>query len=279
MNGIPCLLAALLLAAASVSGSAPAEPRSSASGFLEVTADSSSRFLPEKSSVPFPRLAHSVKILLIGDSLSFGPFGEALEGFLRQRYNVASGICVFASCGSSPEHWLKTSPAFMTPCGYRESTPAGAWKEDFANGRRPRPVRTPKIPEILARFSPRIVVVQLGTNWMDSLPATPIQEGAAYKQIIRDFIKELRAQSPPPARIVWVMPPESSKYSATVKDEVDRWINECARELGFQTINSRRITGKYVTGKTGDDGVHYGEAEAQKWAKGVNWCLYVSGPD
>ena len=279
MNGIPCLLAAWLLAADPLLGSAPAESRSSASGFLEVTADPSSRFLPEKSTVPFPKLAPPVKILLIGDSLSFGPFGEALEGLLRQRYNVASGICVFASCGSSPENWLDTSPVFMTPCGYRESTPAGAWKEDFATGRRPRPVRTPKIPEILARFSPRLVVVQLGTNWMDSLPATVGQDGSAHKQIIRDFVKELRAQSPPPERIVWVMPPESSKYSVPVKNEVDRWINECARELGFQTINSRRITGKYVPGKTGDDGVHYGEAEAQKWAKGVNWLLYVSGPD
>jgi len=276
VKGISCLLAAWLLAP--VLGSAPAVPRTSASGFLEVTADSSSRYLPEKRTVAFPRLAPPVKVLLIGDSLSFGPFGEALEGYLRQRFD-ASDICVFASCGSSPEHWIKTSPVFMTPCGYRESTPAGAWKEDFANGRRPRPSRTPKIPEIIARFSPRMVVVQLGTNWMDGLPATVVQEGAAYKQIIREFIKELRAQSPPPARIVWVMPPESSKYSATVKEEVDRWINECAKELGFQTISSRRITKKYVPGKTGDDGIHYGEAEAGKWAQGVNWCLYVFGPD
>jgi hypothetical protein len=39
------------------------------------------------------------------------------------------------------------------------------------------------------------------------------------------------------------------------------------------------MTGKYMPGKTGGDGVHYGDADAEKWAKGVNWLLYVSGPD
>jgi hypothetical protein len=244
----------------------------------QLRSDASIRYLPGKNPAAFLKAARPVKVLVIGDSLSFGPFGEALEGFLR-KWNAASDVCLFASCGSSPEHWLKTTSDFMTPCGYRESTPDRTTKVDFSNGHRPRLARTPKIPEILARFSPQIVVVQLGTNWMDSLPATAGQNGEAHKQIIREFIKELRAQSPPPARIAWVMPPESSKYSATVKGEVDRWITECAQELGFQTILSRRMTGKYVPGKTGGDGVHYGDADAEKWAKGVNWLLFVSGPD
>ena len=256
-----------------VSESAAADPR-----FPQLRSDASIRYFPGKNPAAFLKVARPVKVLLIGDSLSFGQFGEALEGFLH-KWNAASDVCLFASCGSSPEHWLKTTSDFMTPCGYRESTPDSTVKVDFSNGQRPRLTRTPKIPEILARFSPQTVVVQLGTNWMDGLPATANQRGDAQKQIIREFIKELRAQSPPPARIVWVLPPESSKYSATVKGEVDRWIIESAKDLGFQTILSRRITGKYVPGKTGGDGVHYGEAEAEKWAKGVNWLLYVSGPD
>ncbi|MEI6072627.1 MAG: SGNH/GDSL hydrolase family protein [Verrucomicrobiae bacterium] len=269
-------LATWFLAGVMVSAGALPEPQPSVPGFLQIPSASANWYT--KSPVRFPKVSPPVKILLIGDSLSFGSFGEALEGFLRQRYK-ASEICVFASCGSSPEHWLETGPTFLTPCGYRESTPDGAWKEDFANGHRPRPVRTPKIPEILARISPRTVVVQLGTNWMDRLPAAPNQDGAACKQIIRQFIKELRAQQPPPARIVWILPPDSSKYPAAVKDEVDRWISECAKELGFQTINSRRITGRYLQGKTGNDGVHYNDAEGAKWAKSVNWLLYISGPE
>ena len=275
MNALFRSLLPWALATATVLESVAADP---APPFPQLRSDTASRYFPGKNPAAFLKVAKPVKVLLIGDSLSFGPFGEELEGFLH-KWNAPSDVCVFASCGSSPEHWLKNTPDFMTPCGYRESTPDGAWKVDFANGRYPRPVRTPKIPEILARFRPQMVVVQLGTNWMDSLPATASQDGDAHKQAIREFLKELRAQSPPPARIVWVMPPESSKYSATVKAEVDRWITECAKELGFQTILSRRITGKYIPGKTGGDGVHYGSAEAEKWAKSVNWLLYVSGPD
>ena len=273
MKALLGILLPWALATATVSESTAADPR-----LPPLRSDASIRYLPGKNPSAFLKVARPIKVLVIGDSLSLGPFGEALEGFLR-KWNAASDVCLFASCGSSPEHWLKTTPDFMTPCGYRESTPDGGMKVDFSNGQRPRLARTPKIPEILARFSPQIVVVQLGTNWMDGLPANAVQDGEAHKQIIREFIKELRAQSPPPARIVWVLPPESSKYSPTVKGEVERWVTECAKELGFQTILSRRMTGKYMPGKTGGDGVHYGDADAEKWAKGVNWLLYVSGPD
>jgi len=235
---------------------------------------------PETSAagkkIPSARGPAPVKVMLIGDSLSFGTFGEKLEGFLRGRYGSGK-ICVFASCGSSPEHWVTGGPEFLTPCGYREATPKGSRKEDFSGGRPPQLVRTPKLSELLACYSPEIVIVQLGTNWMDRLGGGG--DAASYKQIIRRFIRELRAQPNPPPRIVWVLPPDSSKFPVQVKDAVDIWINECAKEMGFQTIFSRRITGKYAPGKSGSDGVHYNDAEAARWANIVIWMLYAYGPD
>ena len=255
-----------------------AQHRVSPQGYFEITADPGvRRGSPAWATAARPS-AQPVKVLLIGDSLSFGTFGETLEGLLRRQYGAAN-ICVYASCGSSPEHWIKDGPLFMTPCGYRESTPRGTWKEDFSKGQRPRPVPTPKIPDILAKFSPHTVVVQLGTNWMDGLSSASVEHSEKYKGYVRQFIKELRVGSSPPKRIVWILPPDASKYSQGVKEMVDRWITECAREAGFSTIVSRRITGTYQPGKTGGDGVHYGDSAAEQWAKMVNWMLYAYGPD
>jgi hypothetical protein len=74
-------------------------------------------------------------ILMVGDSLSVGKFGEVVQGHLAQKYPVAA----YASCGSSPEHWLSGEPEFITKCGYRQHTADTDVFRDFANGRRPRP--------------------------------------------------------------------------------------------------------------------------------------------
>src|SRR4030095_11329190 len=57
-------------------------------------------------------------ILMIGDSLSVGKFGEAVQMHLALKHRVAA----YASCGSSPEHWLASEPVFVTKCGYRQRT-------------------------------------------------------------------------------------------------------------------------------------------------------------
>ena len=38
---------------------------------------------------------------------------------------------------------------------------------DFVNGKPPRPTLTPKMADLVRQHQPTIVVVQLGTNWMD----------------------------------------------------------------------------------------------------------------
>jgi len=73
---------------------------------------------PQKPGPPPP----PPKVLMIGDSLSVGGFGEAVREHLEQecgRQNVA----FFASCGSSPESWLQDERVINTRCGYREKTP------------------------------------------------------------------------------------------------------------------------------------------------------------
>ncbi|MBE2181679.1 MAG: SGNH/GDSL hydrolase family protein [Chthoniobacterales bacterium] len=209
-----------------------------------------------------------VRVMVIGDSLSVGPFGKTLEAALKRRYGPR-GYCLFASCGSSPEDWLRGEPVFTTNCGYRQSTPGGSLAYEYSNGRRPRPVKTPKLPEILRRYQPEVVIVQLGTNWMTKLAAESHPDGAAYRRIIREFVRQLRGGRGTPPHVVWVMPPSSSKYPARVHEEVEDWIADSGRSLGFGTINSRRITGPYRKGGTGGDGVHFSDDAGAAWARGV----------
>lgn len=213
-----------------------------------------------------------LKVMLIGDSLSVGPFGRALEASLRRRYDDRS-VGVFASCGSSPEDWLPGTPVFVTNCGYRQFAGGESFSREYENGRRPPPVKTPKLTALFARYRPELVIVQLGTNWMDRLAAARSLDGKSYRRIIRDFIRELRRGAAPGAAIVWVMPPASSKYPPAVHEAVDGWLMEEAQAQGFRTINSRAFTAPYVSGRTGGDGVHYSDGAGRRWARGVMTAL------
>jgi len=206
-----------------------------------------------------------VKVLLIGDSLSVGGFGDGMEASLLRKYGERQ-VAIFASCGSSPEDWM--SGDFVTNCGYRQTTPSGRILHEYENGVRPRPVRTPKLRKLLGHYQPEMVIVQQGTNWMDALAETSHPDAARYRRIIADFVGELRRGNSA-VSIFWILPPASAKYPARVHEAVEGWINKAARKMGFYTVNSRIITGPYRDGRTGGDGVHYTDAAGRAWARGA----------
>jgi len=210
--------------------------------------------------------APPVEVMLIGDSLSVGPFGRALEEALQARFGRGQ-VCLFASCGSSPEDWLPGKPVFVTHCGYRQTTPQASFSHEYRHGRRPPPVKTPKLPALLAACRPRLVIVQLGTNWMDHLAQAGRLDGRRYRRHIRDFVREIRRGSDPV--IVWVMPPDSSKYPRAVHEAVEEWIRLESVAADFLTIDSRFITAPYRDGETGGDGVHYRDDAGRRWARRV----------
>lgn len=220
-----------------------------------------------------------VKILIIGDSLSFGPFGKQLEKRLVKRFGN-SEVALYAACGSSPENWLGSTPVFVTRCGYREQFPGESpLVVDASDGKPCPPWKTPKIPAILKRWSPSAVVVQQGTNWMDAMPDPPGSDGRKSRQIIRKFISELRAGDGS-RQIIWILPPDSSKYSTRTKRAVDAWIEQALHEGGCSPpIRSRFLTGPYKRNVTGSDGVHYGKPAAISWANKVYGRLINALPE
>lgn len=216
---------------------------------------------PKKSSRLVPD-APPPSVLMIGDSLSVGKFGEVVQAHLALRRRVAA----YASCGSSPENWLASEPDFVTKCGYRQRTSDSDIFTDWVNGRAPRATRTPKLADLVRKHRPTILVVQLGTNWMDR--SLTDEQMSDY---LNRFIDEARRG--PVQKIVWIAPPDSSSLRK-VQGKVHQLIRRAASRKGFEVIDSRKVT-HYVTGKTGRDGVHYNNESSAAWAHAIQRELDV----
>ena len=203
------------------------------------------------------------RVLMIGDSLSVGGFGESIQEYLLQRFGN-NNVAIFAVCGSSPEHWLRSGPEYATKCGYREKTPYSSRLLDFDNGRPPPAVSTPKLEDLLAKYRPSILVVQLGTNWMDAL-VTNAEREQEDARIMGDFMNVARHWPGTVRKVIWITPPDSSHYPSRVQRTVLQLIKDAGSKYGFKTIDSSTMT-HYVPGKSGNDGVHYANEPARQWA-------------
>jgi len=209
----------------------------------------------QKQSAPPP----PPKVLMIGDSLSVAGFGDVVREHLEHRIG-RENVAFFASCGSSPENWLQNEQVFHTRCGYREKTPTTDVYRDYQNGRRPPAVATPKIETLIERYKPTIVIVQLGTNWMDQTLSDN-----HIRAVLARFVSA--AHRGGVRRMIWIGPPDSSRFSK-VQNRIYRLIEQSVWR-GDPVIDSRRFT-RYLLGKTGGDGVHYNSESGAAWARRVN---------
>lgn len=209
-----------------------------------------------KSPPKTPEAAPVPGILMVGDSLSVGRFGEVVQNHLARKYPVAA----YAYCGSSPENWLSAEPDFVTKCGYRQHTASSDVLRDFVNGKPPRPGVTPKLSKLINRHKPTILIVQLGTNWMDrSLTA---EQMSGY---LDQFVREARRGSV--QEIIWIAPPDSARLRK-MQGKVHALIRRASIRDGFQVVDSREVT-HYVMGKTGGDGIHYNSEASEAWARKI----------
>jgi lysophospholipase L1-like esterase len=210
----------------------------------------------KKSASKPPPDAPPPSILMIGDSLSVGKFGEVIQMHLALKHRVAA----YASCGSSPEHWLAGEPDFITKCGYRQRTSDSDYFTDWVNGRAPRPTRTPKLADLVRKHKPTVLVVQLGTNWMDrNLSDEQMNE------YLSRFVEEARRGTV--EKIVWIAPPDSARLRKT-QGRVHQILRRAATRKNFDIIDSRNVT-HYVMGKTGGDGIHYNSESSEAWARAI----------
>lgn len=208
--------------------------------------------------------SQKVKVLMIGDSLSVGPFGSSMQNWLIQKYGD-NNVAIYASCGSSPEHWLAENAVFTSKCGYREKRPGKLIYENRDGGSPTRVRPAPKIEKLIALHRPDAIIVQMGTNHFDVLEKNgdkAIPQLAATYEIFSQALKPSLFRKP---SVYWVTPPDSSRFSDKIERTVDQLIATNNKKHGFHTFYSRRYT-RYTKGQTGSDGVHYGNAAGAAWA-------------
>jgi hypothetical protein len=164
------------------------------------------------------KLASGTPLLLVGDSHTYGPFGKELERLL-----VASGARVVreAKIGSAVKYW---------------------W---------------PRLPALLRKYRPEVVIVGLGANMRDYPSAKGTS--AQIQRTVALIRKEL-----PSARIVWIGPP---RRRGDTGESLSRFNGILTKGLSGQAlfIDSLPYTPRYV----GRDGVHYAAAPARDWARRV----------
>ena len=214
------------------------------------------------------RFSSTKKVLYIGDSLSVGAFGDAMQAALIEGGGGRERIAIYASCGSSVQNWLASEPAHFTPCGYRETTATSRIFEDFHNGIKPKSIETPKIERLLRKHRPDIVIIQLGTNHFDTLEKGGMAALPKQEEIFEEFARNIVKTTGNLKQVIWILPPDSSRFGASIQSAISKTIRRVAERHNFSIIDSRRMT-RYINGKTGGDGVHYSKDPAVQWAKAV----------
>ena len=207
------------------------------------------------------KLDNTARVLVVGDSLTVGPFGTRMQQWMHTNLG-AHRVFIYGGCGASPEHMLAATPTFFAPCGYRETTPQTARLEVHRNGRKPAAVGMPKIENLIAKHRPEVVIVQMGTNHFDTLA----HEGRAaipkLEAIYDNFSRALRGPGTSVRMVIWITPPDSTKFPNWVEKEINRIIITNNNKHRYGTIYSETT---YINGVTGSDGVHYNDKGAELW--------------
>lgn len=214
-------------------------------------------------------------ILYIGDSLSVGGFGEVMQATLMKGVGTKA-FAMYASGGSSVQSWMDAHPTYTTSCGYRETRPGKAFLDEKSGPK----YDTPKIEHLLPAFRPEILIIQLGTNHFDTVLEGGKNCIPAQQRLLESFATSIREHGESVKLVIWITPPDSTKYPPQVKNIVTQLILELCTRHGFHSVESRKFT-HYVPGKSGSDGVHFDDSEAKIWAsfviKAVNSIIDQTG--
>ena len=103
---------------------------------------------------------------------------------------------------------------------------------------------------------------------MDAVKARKVPNNERFQTILNQFVDAIRCRPGSDPQIIWITPPDASRFSPEVKRTVQTLIEEASRKHKFKIIDSHRMM-TYVPGKSGGDGVHFCAKSAQLWATKV----------
>lgn len=208
-------------------------------------------------------------LLIIGDSLSCGPFGAQLVKNLRDQ---GEQVTLYCAVSSSPYHWLKG----VTPKGQKCRTCTNKSCEKWYTSKSPDEDllqlcngngKVPKLETLLQNSHEPVdeIVVALGTN---SLPAK--KTDTYYSELTRKIGDE------PRLNCIWVGPPHFSTDKGKTASKMDLSLIDFYPALDqvvsakCELIDSRPFTSKPKKSETTSDGVHRTNNSGRKWGDDVS---------
>jgi hypothetical protein len=193
-------------------------------------------------------------VLYVGDSISYGKFGTAVDSALRQ---LSANVVTESSCGSAPSNWLPQvgdhpPPYSQTICGFWEKTPTQEFRIKIHN--------TPQIQEELNTLLPVVTVVQLGTNIASR------KDPAALRPTVHQMMDVIRNSG---SQCIWVGPPDA--HSTIVTREKLKITNDMIREEadseGCAFVDTLSFT-QFPDTAPGD-GIHPDPQLSETWGEAV----------
>lgn len=178
------------------------------------------------------------RLTIIGDSHTYGFFGDALEQSLATDYQVSR----IGSCGARAESFFNS---YTTKCGLR-------WTGENKNIKTVT-AETPKVSEILSS-NPSHIVIALGTNYLS----------ANKLQIEKEVLKLVRAL-PPQASCQWLGAPDIQSKEHKMKiQEINRTIQASLKGTKCEFVDISSLV-SYPT--SGGDGIHFGKIKGFELGK------------
>ena len=197
------------------------------------------------------------RVLHIGDSHTAGIYGKEMDKLLR---GTGAKVETYGSSSSRPSWFLNGYPTTWGFFGKDENGVADIPK----NWKDPHP--TPKLPDLIGRFHPNVIMISLGANLLGS-------NGDNIEKEVRQLADVAKASG---AKIIWVGPPDGveSKKPTSKQASLYQHLEKVARQYG-DFIDSRPMTEYPVDaeGKPLGDGVHYNHNKKDKTGKGAKIAM------
>lgn len=189
----------------------------------------------------------NTKVLIIGDSQTYGNYGTKLDELVRK---TGAKTITHASWGSGPSCWFN---------GWET---VNLWSKGL-DGKETRThnVATPNIEEILKKEKPDVVIVTMGGNMIAN---------ATQESVTTSVDKIGSAITSSGAKLYWAGPPKYDPAKRT-PEQLETFYGFLAKAVSTHGtfIDSRKFIDEYH----GRDGLHYsgkeGNKQTNKWAEGV----------
>jgi hypothetical protein len=204
-------------------------------------------------------------VLLVGDSESLGYFGAQLYRSLSTEPDPVSHkplkVWSLWTCGSDVTTWERGGTSY---CGIRTCNGAGDCARDHGPLDRPGRIRYSSLREYLARVSPRVTVVSLGSNMLTNRASTFRAFYATYLDYAGQLIGDMsRADS----LCVWIGPPQTALSTKPVKD-YEQFVADLGRTVmgkGCIFIDSNPLSDRRLLLRGDPEGIHYQGVGERAW--------------